>query len=62
MPVTLIKSNPEFKKERTTDRIESLEIAELFDISKGTVYDYITKHTKELQHQKSIFFDLKIEL
>jgi 7-carboxy-7-deazaguanine synthase len=30
MPVTLIKSNPEFKKERTTDRIESLEIAELF--------------------------------
>ena len=39
-----------------------LEIAELFDISKGTVYDYITKHTKELQHQKSIFFDLKIEL
>jgi predicted DNA-binding protein YlxM (UPF0122 family) len=39
-----------------------LEIAELFDISKGTVYDYIAKHTKELQAQRSVFFDLKIEL
>ena len=39
-----------------------LEIADLFDISKGTVYDYIAKHTKELQAQRSVFFDLKIEL
>ena len=39
-----------------------LEIAELFEISKGTIYDYIEKHTKELQAQRSVFFDLKIEL
>jgi hypothetical protein len=39
-----------------------LEIAELFEISKGTIYDYIEKHTKELQVQRSVFFDLKIEL
>jgi predicted DNA-binding protein YlxM (UPF0122 family) len=39
-----------------------VEIAELFEISTGTIYQYLEKHTKELKQQKSIFFDLKMKL
>jgi hypothetical protein len=39
-----------------------VEVSELFDISTGTIYQYLEKHTKELKAQKSIFFSLKIEL
>ena len=38
------------------------EIQELFETTKATIYYYVSLHTNEQRTQKSIFFDLKIDL